>query len=251
MSQHDMVIDNQSRTAARADINAALQALASTSKGTGRPSTAYQGQLWLDDNTPSASVWTLYLYDGGDDIALGTFDTVANTFTASSSETAFPIGGTCGFYGDTAPTNFAFVYGQALSRTTYATLFARLGTKYGAGDGSTTFNLPDRRGRGEIGRDDMGGSAAGRVTAATLTPDGVTLGATGGEQTHTLVTGEVPAHSHTIDVDTAPDAAGTVLRADANGIAMGTKTTNASGGGGGAHNNLPPGIVCNVIIRVL
>lgn len=81
MSQHDMVIDNQGFPAFRADLNSALQAQASTSKGNSRPSTAYAGQLWIDDNTPSSTTWTLYCYDGTDDIPLGQVNTTTNVFT--------------------------------------------------------------------------------------------------------------------------------------------------------------------------
>jgi microcystin-dependent protein len=87
-------------------------------------------------------------------------------------------------------------YGQAISRGLYAALFGAIGVAYGVGDGSTTFNLPDFRGRVGAGRDDMGGSAAGRLTNATLTPDGNTLGAVGGAQTHALTEAEGPAHNH-------------------------------------------------------
>lgn len=86
-------------------------------------------------------------------------------------------------------------YGQAISRTDYPNLFAAIGTTYGAGDGSTTFNLPDLRGRVAAGRDDMGGTAAGRLTSAS-TFVGTTLGATGGTETHTLTTAQMPAHTH-------------------------------------------------------
>lgn len=80
MSQHDMTIDNASGATARADINLALQALASSGKGNTRPATPFAGQLWIDDNTPSATVWTLFMYDGSDDIAAGYFDTTNNGF---------------------------------------------------------------------------------------------------------------------------------------------------------------------------
>lgn len=85
MSQNDMIIDNASGATVRADINAALQALASTGKGNSRPATPYAGQLWVDDNTPSSSVWTLYVYDGTDDIALGQIDTTNNLFTLANT----------------------------------------------------------------------------------------------------------------------------------------------------------------------
>jgi hypothetical protein len=74
-----MVVANASGSTVRADINDALQALASTSKGNSAPSTPYAGQLWLDDNTPSSSIWTMYQYDGSDWIALYNIDTTNNT----------------------------------------------------------------------------------------------------------------------------------------------------------------------------
>ncbi|AWM37012.1 hypothetical protein GobsT_50910 [Gemmata obscuriglobus] len=80
MSQHDLVIDNAPGASVRADLNGALQALGSNSKGNARPATAYAGQTWLDDNTPSSSVWSLYLFDGSDDIKVGEFNTTTNNF---------------------------------------------------------------------------------------------------------------------------------------------------------------------------
>src|SRR5260370_42412322 len=88
--------------------------------------------------------------------------------------------------------------GRAVSRSTYSTLFGVISTTFGVGDGSTTFNVPDLRGRVVAGKDNMGGSAASRLTSTTMSPDGITLGATGGEQTHTLVTSEMPSHTHTV-----------------------------------------------------
>lgn len=80
MSQHDMVVANGSGATVRADINDGLQALASTSKGTAAPSTIYAGQMWLDDDTPSSSIWTLNMYDGSGSIAVGYLDTSNNWF---------------------------------------------------------------------------------------------------------------------------------------------------------------------------
>ena len=92
-----------------------------------------------------------------------------------------PLGGALPFFGASAPnSSFAFPYGQAISRTTYAALFSLFGTTYGSGDGSTTFNVPDLRGRVPAGKDDMGGSAASRLTTAGGGVDGSTLGAVGG-----------------------------------------------------------------------
>lgn len=101
------------------------------------------------------------------------------------------------FAGETAPNGWLLCYGQAVSRTAYPTLFATIGTTFGAGDGSTTFNLPDLRGRVPAGKDNMGGTPANRLTTAGSGVDGPTLGAAGGSQAHTLTTAQMPAHAHT------------------------------------------------------
>lgn len=83
-----------------------------------------------------------------------------------------PLGGTVLWWTDTAPTNFLFCNGQAVSRTTYADLYALLGTTFGVGDGSTTFNLPDLCGRTVFGKETMGGASApnpGRIQITTST----------------------------------------------------------------------------------
>lgn len=85
MSQHDMIIDNAGGATFRADINSALQALVSNSKGTARPSTVYAGQLWIDENTPSTTRWTIYLYDGVSDIKLGELDVTAHKFDVAGA----------------------------------------------------------------------------------------------------------------------------------------------------------------------
>ena len=83
--------------------------------------------------------------------------------------------------GSTAPTGFLICDGSAISRTTYAALFNAIGTTYGAGDDSTTFNIPDLSGRVAIG------SSAAHA-----------IGTNGGEESHTLLLNEIPTHSHTI-----------------------------------------------------
>lgn len=86
------------------------------------------------------------------------------------------------FAGSTAPAGTLFCYGQTVSRTTYAGLFAVIGTIHGAGDGSTTFNLPDLRGRVAVGKTDMGGSDAGNLSG------GAALGTALGGQANTAST---------------------------------------------------------------
>jgi microcystin-dependent protein len=112
--------------------------------------------------------------------------------TAFVAVQASPIGMITPYAGSTAPTNWQLCYGQAISRTTYASLFAIIGTAYGVGDGTTTFNLPDLRGRTVAGLDNMGGSDAGRLSTAN------TLGTTTGTETVTLTSAQsgVPAHAH-------------------------------------------------------
>jgi microcystin-dependent protein len=130
-----------------------------------------------------------------------------------------------------APTGWLLCDGSAVSRSTYAALFAILSTTYGVGDGSTTFNLPDLRGRVPVGKN-----------AATFS----SLGATGGEETHVLTTPEMPSHTHGVPFDTG--GSGFVVPAQQGNGANGRITSDATGGGG-AHNNLPPYLVLNFIIK--
>jgi microcystin-dependent protein len=110
-----------------------------------------------------------------------------------------PVGVVVPFAGSTSPAGWFLCFGQAISRTTYAGLFATIGTTYGSGDGSTTFTLPDLRGRVVAGEDDMGGTAASRLTSGGSGITGTTLGATGGTETHTLTTAQLASHNHTQD----------------------------------------------------
>ncbi len=150
------------------------------------------------------------------------------------------------YAGTTAPSEWLLCYGQAISRTTYADLFTAISTTYGIGDGTTTFNLPDLRGRVIAGQDDMGGVSANRLTGVTGSVDGDVLGGTGGEETHTLLTAEMPAHTHTVSTDaTALSSAGT---GGVDAVTGASSTTTGSTGGDGAHNNVPPCIILNYII---
>ncbi len=109
---------------------------------------------------------------------------------------AVPAGTIAPFAGTVAPAGWAFCNGQELSRSSYPQLFSTLSTVYGSGNGSSTFNLPDLRGRAAFGKDDMGGTAANRLTTAGGI-NGTTLGAAGGAQAKTLAVAELPTHSHT------------------------------------------------------
>jgi microcystin-dependent protein len=80
--------------------------------------------------------------------------------------------------------------GQNLLRASFAALFGALGTTYGAGDGSTTFGTPDIRGRGLFALDNLGGTAANRITSGVSGISGATLGAAGGDE-------RIGTHGHT------------------------------------------------------
>jgi microcystin-dependent protein len=155
------------------------------------------------------------------------------TALSSSISSAVPAGVIAQFGGSAAPTGWKLCDGTAYSRTvTYNNLFSAIGTTYGSGDGSTTFNVPNLKGRVPVGLDDSQSEFN-------------VLGETGGAKTHTLITAEIPSHSHS-SLQFGPNAGGAGLRADA---IVTTDTTTGPAGGGGAHNNLQPYIVVNYIIK--
>lgn len=160
-----------------------------------------------------------------------------------------PAGAVLAFAGATAPSGWLLCYGQAVSRTTYSALFTAIGTAHGTGDGSTTFNLPDMRGRVAAGKDDMGGSAASRLTTGGGGVNGVALGAVGGLETHTLTTAQLAAHTHTFDKYSG-SSAGSSPSTGGGVMADFSTTASSSTGSGSAHNNTQPTIVLNHIIKV-
>jgi microcystin-dependent protein len=194
-----------------------------------------------------------------------------------------PIGGYLQFSGDTPPnSSFILPAGQAVSRTTYATYFALsgVGTRYGTGDGSTTFNVPDLRGRVMAALDNLNGSAASRITVAGGNFDGTVLGGTGGAQNHTLTQAELPAFKPAITVtdpghthvqngrsfsqghgspaNQGPDIDG--VFDFSSGARNGTTGSNTNGitaaltsnlGSGNAHTILPPMMMVTTLLRII
>jgi microcystin-dependent protein len=107
-----------------------------------------------------------------------------------------PVGSIIPFASGTIPSLWYMCFGQLVSRTTFATLFSVIGTTYGAGDGVTTFALPDLRGSTIFGLDNMGGSAANHLTSTYYAASSTTLGTRGGAQSHTMTSGELVSHFH-------------------------------------------------------
>ena len=169
------------------------------------------------------------------------------------------------FAGATAPTGWLLCNGAAISRTTYARLFAVIGTTYGAGDGSTTFNLPDFRDRFPVGagttyaRNSKGGAAS--VTLTTNTIPAHTHGKSGAISGGITSSG---AHTHTFKTQGDYAAKGTKkgIYSEDDSTWSGTSVMTSSGahthnlpahehtsvGGGAAHENRPPYIGINFII---
>lgn len=170
------------------------------------------------------------------------------SYVVAANAPGTPIGSVIPYTGTAAPGGWLLCYGQAVSRTTYAALFAVTSTTYGVGDGATTFNVPDLRGRVVAGQDDMGGTSANRLTGVTGSVDGDVLGGTGGEETHTLITAEMPAHTHAIKCHAGANDGGATIPESVAASNNDNPSTD-SAGGGGAHNNVQPTLILNYIVK--
>lgn len=219
----------------------------------------FQGPSSITANT----TFTLPDGDGSADQYLKT-DGSGTLAWVSPSSFSLPAGLVFPYAGTSAPSGYLLCDGSAVSRSTYSALFTAVATTYGTGDGSSTFNVPDLRGRVVAGKDDMGGSAASRITSSQSNSDdpitGATLGDTGGDEVQDLTETHLPAHTHsdgsfavstTILTSSSGDGSTHLLRTDgANTTSLSLDVTGTSGstGSGTAVNNMQPTIILNYII---
>ena len=162
--------------------------------------------------------------------------TQINNVIASLSS-AVPTGTVSMYAGTTAPTGYLICDGSPVSRTTYSALFSAISTIYGNGDGSTTFNLPDLRGRAPIG--------VGQGTGLTNR----TLGSRVGDETVTLTEAQMPSHGHQFLFGrdgTLGSSSTYVTQVSPTFTGAGTST---AAGSGQAHPNMQPSIALNFIIK--
>lgn len=253
------VLSGNSMTAFQSLSSEAVKCLS-----TARPSRPVVGQMIFETDTNLAYWWNGTAWVSGS--------------STPGASVLTPVGAIVPYGGSEAstPAGWLFCGGQAVSRSTYSALFAVVGTTYGSGDGSTTFNVPDLRGRVLAGKDNMGGTAANRLTSGVSGVTGTTLGAAGGDQriqdhTHTYsgTTGnDSPDHTHGLtrnfDVPNygwsiTGGGAGWLLAGSAQTYGASTRHQHAYSGttanhnqtSGGASQNVQPTIVTNYIIKAI
>jgi microcystin-dependent protein len=227
----------------------------------------------LDASLPASSVQALQSIEG--DLWYNNGDGTPVQITqgssiASASSPLVPSGVIWQYGGSSAPTGFLLCNGGAISRTTYGDLFTAIGTTFGAGDGTTTFNLPNFNGRVAVGAGAYADPVSGSVTR--------TMGSSAGAEKHLLTTSEMPSHNHgggnhqhfSISNPQSNDAVSSTnylsRTADyganyfsyiasggatpaTQGLTSASGTIISSNGGGTNHNNMQPYLVTNYIIK--
>lgn len=168
-----------------------------------------------------------------------------------SADMSIPTGVVLPFAGteDSVPSGFLICAGQLLDRTVYTTLFAVIGEIFGTGPDPDQFALPDLRGNVPAGKDDMGGTPAGRIVG--IGPggilDGVSLGAQGGQDRNT----DLPLHLHTYNDPNTADSTGGQAGSDYNAAVASTATNGSTSQAGvEAVTNIQPTIILNYIIKI-
>lgn len=211
----------------------------------------------------SGSIYTAMYYNSGNSWRLKDFHQVPFTV---------PIGGLVDFVGASVPnSSFVFPIGQAISRTTYAALFAIIGTTYGTGDGSTTFNVPDLTGRTTA----MKEASATRLTSTYFGGNSTVLGAVGGAESQTLTASQIPSITSTgtatgisgggqripvagnseADLSFSPAGSGTHVPIATgwsfSNALSGTASVSSSNTGGAAHPIVQPTMILNKLLRII
>ena len=174
------------------------------------PSNPRVGDQWWKSN--EGTLFTYY-YDGNSYQWVESTNVIANV-----EPNPIPAGAMMAWASDVIPANWLLCDGTAVSRSTYASLFAIIGTTYGSGDGSTTFNLPNLKGRTIVGKD-------GAQTEFDV------LGETGGAKTHTLTQAEMPSHTHTQDAHAHTFSGTTSTAGNHSHTTYGVGGFNSSGAG--------------------
>lgn len=154
-----------------------------------------------------------------------------------------PVGGIIDFGGQQASSNWLFANGQNVLRAQWPDLFARYGTIFGAGNGSTTFGTPDLRGRIVAGLDTMGGVASAGRLASTMSSS--VLGAVGGNQFHVLTIAQMPSHGHALPIQVF----GPRTPSQSNNPITGEETTATTGGGFSMVTSVEGGAQAHPIVQ--
>jgi microcystin-dependent protein len=202
--------------------------------------------------------------------AVGTNHIKDGSVTADKLDSAavsvlMPTASLMPYAGSSAPTGYLLCDGAAISRTTYSSLFGIVGTTYGVGDGSTTFNIPDLRGRVIAGLDiNTGGFADRLTTGSAANINGRALGSnngnpgdtgrgTNGAQEHLLTSAEsgLPAHNHVVGTmkDAGEESTHFGGTDDTGSVTTRTTANNTAQNASSAHNNVQPTIILNYIIK--
>lgn len=155
----------------------------------------------------------------------------------SNGPDGVPIGSILSFAGQTAPDKYLLCQGQEVSREDYSDLFSLIGTIYGEGDGTTTFNVPN---------------LSERIPVGLSSTDELfnNLGNTGGEKEHTLTIAEMPKHNHTLNANANENTVAGAGRWPWVNYSSPNRYTNYAGEDK-PHNNLQPYIVLNYIIKAI
>ena len=208
----------------------------------GSPTAPALTQTW--GTTWEISLAQVLINAGDTSIDPGDVTDERELLTLPTAAAGTPVAAMMPYAGTSAPDGWLLCDGSAVSRSTYADLFAAVGTTFGVGDGSTTFNVPDLRGRTPLGLDNLGGTPANRVTNAQAD----SLGGSAGAETHTLTTGEMPSHTHNVQGRSAATGSTHVTIHGSDTTATATNAATATGSGG-AHNNMPPYLAVGYIIK--